>query len=226
MTGHAVCRVKSLIDKCSGPFRLAGGQGAAGSKPVIPTVLFRRKAVVEGNSRGILVVLRSLSVTPRWSAGERVGPGDSRWRFSRAHLSRGQRTHDCGWVGGRRDTKAAARAFEHPGPLASARAALARGARGEIDAIPMLVTLVVGRHDDVEAADVLGTLASEQHCADKIAGAVTEELPGQTDATRRRLAAALAEILGPIAHATLADLVEDLDPGVAFTASSVLRARD
>jgi DNA-binding transcriptional MerR regulator len=118
-----------------------------------------------------------------------------------------------------------AEAFRHPDPLVSGRAALARGTRGETDAIPALVTLVIDGRDDVEAAGVLGALACRHNCADEIASAIADELTGATDTARLRLTAALAEIPGPMAESTLTTLVDDPDRGVALTASSVLRTR-
>lgn len=118
-----------------------------------------------------------------------------------------------------------AAAVDHPDPSVSGRAALARGARGDVDSIPSLVGLVVDGRDDVEAAGVLGALASSRDCADDIARAIADRLAGATDAARRRLTAALAEVPGPSARATLAGLVDDGDRGVALTATALLRAR-
>lgn len=119
-----------------------------------------------------------------------------------------------------------AEAFDHPDPLVSRRAVFARGARGSADAIPALVTLVVEGTNDVEAAEVLGTLASRHGCADEIVGTIERELVGATDLVRRRLASALAEIPGPQAQPTLARLTGDPDRKVALTASFVLEARN
>lgn len=120
---------------------------------------------------------------------------------------------------------ALADAFRHPDPLVRRRATLARGARGLTDTIPALVILVTEGHDDVEAADVLGMLARQHGCADRIAQAVADGLSDATGAVRQRLAAALAEIPGPRARAVLTMLAEDPDRDVALTASFVLGAR-
>ncbi|MGJ7442480.1 HEAT repeat domain-containing protein [Aquipuribacter sp. MA13-6] len=116
-------------------------------------------------------------------------------------------------------------AVAHPDPLVAGRAALARGARGDLDAVPALVALVAGGRDDVDAAGVLGALAARHGCADDIARAITTRLAGTGDEGRRRLVAALAEVPGPAARRTLTGLLEDPDRGVALTASSLLRAR-
>ncbi|MBW0114086.1 MerR family transcriptional regulator [Pseudonocardia abyssalis] len=113
----------------------------------------------------------------------------------------------------------------HSDPLVRGRIALARGARGEADTVPVLVTLVVEGRDDVDAADVLTALASHHGRADAIAAAIAAELPGATGPARRRLAGALAEIPGRRARATLTGLLDDPDAGVAHTATFLLRRR-
>lgn len=115
-----------------------------------------------------------------------------------------------------------ARAHRHDDPLVRARAILVRGARGDIDAIPDLVALVVEGRDDVEAAGVLGQLASRYSCGVQVVGAVTDALPCSSDAARRRLTAALAEVPGPTARAALESLLDDADRGVALTARVAL----
>ncbi len=116
-----------------------------------------------------------------------------------------------------------AEAFRHSDPVVAARGALARGARGELDAVPALVALVVRGHDDVDAADVLGTLAADH--ADEIAGAISDALAGASDAARSRLVAALADIPGRSAQELLVARLDDPDRQVALTAASVLRLR-
>ncbi|KQR17295.1 HEAT repeat domain-containing protein [Cellulomonas sp. Leaf334] len=116
-------------------------------------------------------------------------------------------------------------AFQHPDPFVAGRGALARGARGDADAVPALVALVVAGRDDIHAADTLGVLAERHGCASEIVRVLSGELAGASAASRRRLTAALAEIPGPAAEATLTALVDDPDRGVALTATSVLRAR-
>ena len=116
-------------------------------------------------------------------------------------------------------------AVRHPDPLVSGRATLARGARGEADAVPALVALVVDGRDDVEAADVLGALASEHGRADEITRVIAHALTSTGAAARRRLTQALSEIPGPRAQATLIELVDDPDRQVAVTASALVQVR-
>ncbi|TDD66180.1 MerR family transcriptional regulator [Actinomadura darangshiensis] len=124
-----------------------------------------------------------------------------------------------------RASAALAGAFRHPDPLVSRRAVLARGTRGQADAIPALVALVVEGRDDVEAADVLGTLARHHGCGGEVANTIANELVGATPTARQRLAASLAEIPGPHAQTILTTLSSDVDRNVALTASFVLKAR-
>ncbi|GAA2896971.1 MerR family transcriptional regulator [Pseudonocardia halophobica] len=128
-------------------------------------------------------------------------------------------------IGSPRATAVLADAFRHPDPVVSGRAALVRAARGEADAVPALVALVVEGRDDVDAADALGGLASRHGRADEIARAIADELTRATGAARRRLASALADVPGPRAEATLTGLVDDPDRGVALTATFLLRVR-
>ncbi|WP_018348781.1 MerR family transcriptional regulator [Longispora albida] len=118
-----------------------------------------------------------------------------------------------------------AEAFRHDDPLVSARGALARGQRGDADAIPALVALVVSGRDDVEAADVLAALAAQPGRAGEVASAIAAGLTGAAEPARRRLTAALADIPGPLAQATLTALLDDPGKGVAVTAAFVLRER-
>ncbi|WP_448629812.1 hypothetical protein [Cellulomonas soli] len=55
--------------------------------------------------------------------------------------------------------------------------------------------------------------------------AIRHSLTGAPVDARQRLTAALAEIPGPAADATLAALVDDPERGVALTATSLLRTR-
>ncbi|GAB2713759.1 HEAT repeat domain-containing protein [Nocardia thraciensis] len=106
------------------------------------------------------------------------------------------------------------------------RAALALGARGVHRAVPVLVATVVDGPHDVEAAELLGTLAREAEWADRIMTALTGELASPTadSATRVRLTQALAEIPGTRALDTLRKLTEDDDRAVALLASSLVQA--
>jgi DNA-binding transcriptional MerR regulator len=116
-------------------------------------------------------------------------------------------------------------ALGHPDRVVSGRAALACGARGDLAAVPRLLALVVDGCDDVEAAEVLGSLAGQHGCADAITTGITRALDGADPAVRRRLTAALAEVPGAAAAAALDRLTSDPDPAVALTATTVLRQR-
>ncbi|GHJ47413.1 MerR family transcriptional regulator [Catellatospora sp. TT07R-123] len=116
-------------------------------------------------------------------------------------------------------------AYRHPDPLVSARGTLARGRRGTADTIPALVALVVNGPDDVEAAEVLAVLAAGHGQEEAVARAIAAELATAADPARLRLTAALAEVPGPLARATLTGLLDDRDKRVALTATFVLRTR-
>jgi DNA-binding transcriptional MerR regulator len=121
---------------------------------------------------------------------------------------------------------ALAEAVRDPDPLVSGRAALTTGAGGDTEAIPTLVAMVVEGRDDVDAAAVLGSLASDPGCADAIADAIAAELDQVDVPTRQRLATALADLPGRRAEAVLTALTDDPDREVALTAAFVLRSRD
>ncbi len=67
-------------------------------------------------------------------------------------------------------------ALGHPDPVVRGHAALALGARGEAEAVPALLDMVVAGHRDTDAADTLGVLASDEATADRVAGAMTARL--------------------------------------------------
>ncbi|WP_174187755.1 MerR family transcriptional regulator [Nocardia barduliensis] len=102
-------------------------------------------------------------------------------------------------------------------------AALALGARGVTQAVPELVGTVVEGPNDVEAAELLGTLAREAKWADRIMRALVGELAAHTadSAVRIRLTQALAEMPGTIALDTLRHLAHDDDRAVALIASAL-----
>ncbi|MEV0281176.1 HEAT repeat domain-containing protein [Streptomyces sp. NPDC050610] len=107
-------------------------------------------------------------------------------------------------------------------------AALALGARGEAEAIPTLIDMVVEGTNDVDAADALSVLANGPALADQIAAGLVGGLVHGTvesAAARRRLAQALAGIPGPTASSALADLSHDEDRAVALTAAYILTER-
>ncbi|RSM61058.1 MerR family transcriptional regulator [Amycolatopsis sp. WAC 01376] len=103
------------------------------------------------------------------------------------------------------------------------RAALAVGSRGETAAVPALVRMVVEGTLDVEAAEVLGTLARDAGRADRIMSALADELAAPTadSATRMRLTQALAEMPPALARDVLRNLAEDEDRAVALLASAL-----
>jgi len=117
-----------------------------------------------------------------------------------------------------------AEAVRDPDPVVSGRAALIIGASGDTDAIPVLVRMVVEGRDDVDAAGVLGALASSPGCGDDIADAIAAELGHVDIPTRQRLAAALAEVPGRRAVEVLTSLVQDPDREVALTAAFLLQS--
>ncbi|MFD4612177.1 MerR family transcriptional regulator [Streptomyces sp. NPDC058440] len=106
-------------------------------------------------------------------------------------------------------------------------AALALGRRGVTGAVPTLVGMVVEGSNDVEAAEVLGTLSQDPGCADRIMTAVVDELAAPTadSATRIRLTQALVELSGTSAREVLRQLAHD-DPAVARVASALVTVVD
>ncbi|MFF4706432.1 MerR family transcriptional regulator [Streptomyces sp. NPDC001288] len=119
-------------------------------------------------------------------------------------------------------------ALTHPDAVVRGYAALALGARGVADAVPTLVDMIVEGGNDTEAADVLGTLASDTVAADRIATALVDRLThAATEAPARgRLTQALAGIPGETVSRALADLSYDDDRAVALTAAYLLRLRE
>ncbi|WP_431969789.1 HEAT repeat domain-containing protein [Nocardia sp. bgisy134] len=103
-------------------------------------------------------------------------------------------------------------------------AALALGARGVTQAVPELVGTVVEGPNDIEAAELLGTLACDETWADRIMTALIDELTAHTadSAVRIRLTQALAEMPGTIALDTLRQLARDDDRAVALLASALV----
>ncbi|WP_154793963.1 MerR family transcriptional regulator [Occultella kanbiaonis] len=118
-----------------------------------------------------------------------------------------------------------AAALQHEDPIVRARATLARGSRGGLDAVPGLVAMVVDGTDDVAAAGALGALAERYDRGDEIARALADALPEAGADARQRLATALADVPGVAARTILEALVDDPDRPVSLTATAVLRAR-
>ncbi|AEF40769.1 MerR family transcriptional regulator [Hoyosella subflava] len=107
------------------------------------------------------------------------------------------------------------------------RAALELGARGQVDAVPTLIDMVVQGTGDVEAAESLGRLADSSSIAQEIVRSLVDKLGGDAVAgTRLRLAQALAELPGPAAVQALSQLTHDKDRTVALTAETILRNRE
>lgn len=107
-------------------------------------------------------------------------------------------------------------------------AALALGRRGGIAAVPTLVGMVVEGVNDVEAAEVLGTLSLDSGCAERIMTALVDELAAPTAdaAVRIRLAQALVEMPTTIAQGVLQQLAHDDDQAVARVASALVDVLD
>lgn len=103
-------------------------------------------------------------------------------------------------------------------------AALAAAARGVTGAVPALLGMVVEGSNDVEAAELLGTLARDATWADRIMSALVDELAARAadSAVRMRLTQALAEMPGTIALSTLRQLTRDDDRPVALLASALV----
>jgi DNA-binding transcriptional MerR regulator len=108
-------------------------------------------------------------------------------------------------------------------PTVRRHAALAVGTRGNPASAPTLVGMIVEGTNDVEAAEVLGTLSLDPDCADRIMALLTHELAAPTadPAARIRLTQALAEMPAPLAHPALQHLTDDEDPTVALIATSL-----
>ncbi|GIG87719.1 MerR family transcriptional regulator [Plantactinospora endophytica] len=109
-------------------------------------------------------------------------------------------------------------------PTVRRQAALSSGARGVIAAVPTLVDMVVGGTNDVEAAEVLGSLSRDPGYADRVMTALVDELAAHpANATVRiRLTQALAEMPATITHGILRQLTHDDDRTVALIASALV----
>ncbi|MFF9145838.1 HEAT repeat domain-containing protein [Streptomyces sp. NPDC014861] len=133
-------------------------------------------------------------------------------------------------------------ALDHSDPVVRGRAALALGTRGEADAVPELVAMIVDGRNDTDAADALAVLATTADggatdpsgavggtaTADALAARLVARLadPATAPASRGRLTQALADIPGPVASRALADLTEDEDRAVSLTAAYLRHLRD
>ncbi|WP_329010353.1 MerR family DNA-binding transcriptional regulator [Micromonospora rifamycinica] len=118
-------------------------------------------------------------------------------------------------------------ALRHPDLVVGRYAALALGTRGEPDAVPTLIDMIVAQVNDVDAADALSALATDPATAQRIAARLIELLtPGHLGASARgRLTQALAGIPGDTISRALAGLTGDDDRAVALTARYLLTLR-
>ncbi|WP_405883875.1 HEAT repeat domain-containing protein [Streptomyces sp. NBC_01136] len=125
-------------------------------------------------------------------------------------------------------TAVLADALGDPDTTVRRQAALALGRRGVTGAVPTLVGMVVEGSNDVEAAEVLGTLCQDPGCADRIMTALVDELaaPAADSATRIRLTQALVELSGTTVQDVLRQLAHDDDRAVALVASAFVTVLD
>lgn len=121
-------------------------------------------------------------------------------------------------------TAVLADALGDPDTTVRGHAALALGRHGVAAAVPTLVGMVVEGPNDVDAAEVLGTLSQDPGCADRITTALVDELAAPTadSATRIRLAQALVELAGTTVQEVLRQLAHDDDRAVALVASALV----
>lgn len=112
----------------------------------------------------------------------------------------------------------------HPDATVRHYAAITLGSRGEAEAIPVLVSMVVDGKKDVEAAEVMGTLAHRHDIVESTAGGLIVELEQRSllPEAKLRLVQSLAEFPGPTAQRALKKLCDDEDPRVASTAGYLL----
>lgn len=119
-------------------------------------------------------------------------------------------------------------ALASPDAVVRGYAALALGTRGEADAVPALVDLVVAGTNDTDAADALSLLAGDGAAADRIAAELVDRLARDTTgaSARGRLTQALAGVPGAGSSRALQELLHDEDRAVALTAAYLLQLRD
>ncbi|MFF8716780.1 HEAT repeat domain-containing protein [Streptomyces sp. NPDC015184] len=118
-------------------------------------------------------------------------------------------------------------ALANPDAVVRGYAALALGARGAADVVPVLIDMITEERNDVDAADVLSVLASDPEVADRIATGLLDRLAHEAmgPSARRRLTQALADIPGDLTAGALVDLSHDEDRAVALTATYILKLR-
>ncbi|WP_405462778.1 MerR family DNA-binding transcriptional regulator [Streptomyces anulatus] len=119
-------------------------------------------------------------------------------------------------------------ALASPDDTVRGYAALALGTRGEADAVPALVDLVVAGTNDTDAADALSLLAGDDAAAERIAAELVDRLARDTTgaSARGRLTQALAGVPGAGSSRALQELLHDEDRAVALTAAYLLQLRD
>ncbi|WP_285731877.1 HEAT repeat domain-containing protein [Nocardiopsis sp. ATB16-24] len=124
-------------------------------------------------------------------------------------------------IPGEESTAALADALQDPDATVRGHAALALGTRGVPATVPVLVGMVVAGANDVDAAEILGTLARDAERTDTVRKALVDALAasGADSAVRMRLVQALAEMPGTVALDVLRSLAHDDDRVVARTAS-------
>ncbi|MFB6846036.1 MerR family transcriptional regulator [Streptomyces sp. NPDC056373] len=115
-------------------------------------------------------------------------------------------------------------ALGDPDATVRRHAALALGRQGVAAAVPTLVGMVVEGSNDVDAAEVLGTLSLDPECTDRITTALVDELsaPTANSAARIRLTQALVELAGATAQEVLRQLAHDDDSDVALVATALV----
>lgn len=204
----------------------------------------RRQQAVLARPEGVSVPAELLAGAVLAESDPNVA-GALRWALARsggdgvAALAAGMRSEDVDIR--RRAVLAIAETAEAPGATAvladalgdpdttvRGHAALALGRRGVTAAVPTLVGMVVEGSNDVDAAEVLGTLSQDPGYTDRIMTALVDELAAPTadSATRIRLTQALVELPGTTAQEVLRQLAHDDDRAVALVASAFVTVVD
>ncbi|MBF6348485.1 MULTISPECIES: MerR family transcriptional regulator [Nocardia] len=244
-TGERLNREQELLDR----LRTVDAAGPSGWQDVLRIVELlhglgspyaaRRQQTILGPVEGVPPPAELLAAAVLAESDPNVA-GSLRWALARAEgdavagLAPGLRSGDADIR--RRATRALA---ELPGatevltaalgdrdPTVRRYAALALGARGVAAAVPELVRTVVDGPSDVEAAELLGSLAGDAVWADRIMAALAAEFaahPGDPE-VRIRLTQALAEMPGTLALDLLRELAHDDEQAVALLASALVRA--
>ena len=204
----------------------------------------RRQQAVLTRSEGVPVPAELLAKAALAESDPNVA-GALRWALARSGgdrltaLAAGLRSDDVGIR--RRAVLALAALPDAPGATAvltdaladpdttvRRQAALAVGRRGVTEAVPTLVEMVVEGVNDVDAAEVLGTLSADPACADRILTALVDELAAHPEdpAVRIRLTQALVELPGPTVQEVLHRLTQDDDRAVALVATAFVGVLD